>query len=108
MEFQHYTMAVIGGLIVGLAAGRVFRTNGRPVGVRSLHPRSADAAWQVVLLLGLVAGGEALSWLDPAAMPVALAAPIQLMIGAGLLAGFAIRRATEIDERAQSLRRRTI
>lgn len=96
MEFQHYLMAMVGGLMVGSAAGWVLLANGRVAEVSgmvssSLRPRSADAAWQAIFLLGLVAGGAVLTWLDPAGLPLATVAPIELMVGAGLLVGFAAR-----------------
>ena len=96
MEFQHHLMAMVGGLVAGSAAGWVLLATGRVAGVSgivssSLRPRSADAAWQAIFLLGLVAGGVALTWLDPAGLPIATAAPIELMVGAGLLVGFAVR-----------------
>ena len=98
MEFQHYLMAMVGGLLVGFAAGSVLLANGRVARVSgtvssSLRPRSADAAWQAIFLLGLVAGGAFLTWLDPAAQPVGTVAPVQLMVGAGLLVGFGARLA---------------
>jgi hypothetical protein len=96
MGFQHYLMAMLGGLMVGSAAGRVLSANGRVVGVSgmvssTLRPRSADAAWQAIFLLGLVAGGAVLTWLDPAGLPISTVAPIELMLGAGLLVGFGAR-----------------
>ncbi len=96
MEFQHYLMAILGGLLVGSAVGMVLLANSRVAGVSgtvssSLHPRPADAAWQAIFLLGLVAGGVALTWLDPAGLPMVTAAPIELMVGAGLLVGFGAR-----------------
>lgn len=96
MEIQHYLTAILGGLMVGSAAGWVLLANGRVVGVSgmvssSLRPRSADAAWQAIFLLGLVAGGAALTWLDPAGLPIGTVAPIELMVGAGLLVGFGAR-----------------
>ena len=93
MQPHHYLFAVLGGLLVGSAAGWVLRVNGRVAGVSgtvssSLRP---DAAWQAIFLLGLVAGGAVLTWLDPAGLPIATVAPIELLVGAGLLVGFAAR-----------------
>jgi len=108
MEFQHYLMAIASGLLVGSAAGSVLLANGRVAGVSgmvssSLRPRSADAAWQAIVLLGLVAGGAALSWLDPAGLPMATVAPIELMVGAGLLVGFVVRIEAEVVLRRHRL-----
>ena len=96
MEFQHYLLAILGGSLAGSAAGWVLLANGRVAGVSgmvssTLRPRSADAAWQAIFLLGLVAGGTFLTWLDPAGLPIATVAPIELMVGAGLLVGFGVR-----------------
>jgi hypothetical protein len=107
MEFQHYLMAILGGLMVGSAAGWVFQANGRVAGISgmassALHPRSADSSWQAIFLLGLVAGGAVLSWLDPAGLPMGSVAPIELMVGAGLLVGFGAR----VGEARETLRRR--
>ncbi|MFB3923805.1 MAG: hypothetical protein ACE145_18940 [Terriglobia bacterium] len=98
MEFQYYLMAIIGGLVGGSAAGWVLLADGRAEGVHSLsssspRPRSADAAWQGIFLLGLVAGGAFLTWLDPAGLPAVTAAPIELVVGAGMLVGFGLRLA---------------
>ena len=69
----------------------------------SLRPRSADAAWQAIFLLGLVAGGAVLSWLDPAGLPIGTVVPTELMVGAGLLVGFAARIAAEVFLRRRRL-----
>lgn len=89
-------MSILGGLLLGLAAGVVLVANGRVAGVSSMvsssfRPRAVDSSWQIVFLLGLIAGGALLSWLDPAALPVGQVAPIELMVGAGLLVGFGAR-----------------
>ena len=93
MEPHHYYGVMFGGLLVGIAAGMVLLANGLLAGVSgmvssTLRPRSADAVWQALFLVGLVAGGTVLSWLDPAALPLGQVAPIQLIVGAGLLVGF--------------------
>jgi hypothetical protein len=98
MSHQHYLAVLLGGLLVGFAAGMVLLANGRASGVSGMvasvaRPRSADAAWQALFLAGLVAGGTLLAWLDPAALPAGESAPLQLMIGAGLLVGFGARLA---------------
>jgi uncharacterized membrane protein YedE/YeeE len=96
MAHQQYFGVLLGGLLVGVAAGMALLANGRVAGVsgmisNAVGPRSADAVWQALFLVGLVAGGMGLAWLDPAALPVGESAPLQLMIGAGLLVGFGAR-----------------
>lgn len=86
------------GLMVGIAVGLVFVTNRRIADARGAVPTStrsqaADVAWQVLFLVGLLAGGAFLSFLDPAALPAGQAVPLQLTVGAGLVAGFGARRA---------------
>jgi hypothetical protein len=94
MEWHQHYATLLGGLLVGIAAGMVLLAKGRVAGVSGMvssvvRPRSADAAWQAIFLLGLVAGGAVLTWLDPAGLPIGTVAPIELMVGAGLLVGFA-------------------
>ena len=67
---HHIYMSLLGGLLVGVAAGTVLIANGRVAGVSgmvssTLRPRAADNAWQITFLLGLVAGGALLTWIDP-------------------------------------------
>ena len=93
---QHFYWSLLGGVLVGCAAGVVLLANGRVAGISGmvscvLRPRGTDSSWQIVYLLGLIAGGAVLAFLDPAALPVGRVAPMQMMIGAGLLAGFGAR-----------------
>ena len=104
MELHQHYATLLGGLLVGIAAGLVLLANGRVAGVSSMvsssfRPRSADAARQVIFLLGLVAGGAFLTWLDPAGLPVGTVAPIELMVGAGLLVGFVVGIEAELFSR---------
>ena len=96
MELHQHYLTLLGGLLVGFAAGMVLLANGRVAGVSGMaasvvRPRSVDAAWQALFLVGLVAGGMLMAWLDPAALPTGQVAPLQLVIGAGMLVGFGIR-----------------
>ena len=98
MELHQQFTTLLGGLLIGVAAGMVLLANGRVAGVSGMvssvvRLRSADAAWQALFLVGLVAGGMGLAWLDPTALPAGESAPLQLMIGAGLLVGFGARLA---------------
>ena len=96
MVHQQYFGVLLGGLLVGVAAGKVLLANGRVAGIIGpvssvVRPHSANAGWQALFLVGLVVGGIGLAWLDPAALPVGESAPLQLTIGAGLLIGFGAR-----------------
>lgn len=98
MLFHQHFYTLLGGLLVGFTAGMILLANGRVAGVSGMvssvvRPRSADAGWQALFLVGLVAGGMFLTWLDPAALPVGDVAPLQLTLGAGLLVGFGARLA---------------
>jgi hypothetical protein len=109
METQGITSVVLGGLMVGIAAGLVLVANGRIAGVSGMvasavRPKTADAAWQALFLAGLVAGGALLYWLDPAALPADEAAPVQIIAGAGLLVGFGVRKAGASASRLIRLR----
>ena len=93
---QQVYMSLLGGVLLGCAAGIVLLANGRVAGVSgmvscTLRPRAVDSSWQLTFLLGLVAGGVLLHWIDPGALPVGKLAPYHLMIGAGLLVGFGAR-----------------
>ena len=95
---QQYFTVLLGGLLVGGATGMALLANIRVAGVSGrvasvIRLRCADAGWQALFLVGLVAGGMGLAWLDPAALPVGESAPLQLMIGAGLLLAFGARMA---------------
>ncbi len=96
MAQQGYFVVVLGGLLVGFAAGMVLLANGRVAGVSGMvssvvRPQSADASWQALFLVGLAAGGMLLAWLDPGALPAGPIAPLQLTLAAGLLVGFGAR-----------------
>jgi ABC-type spermidine/putrescine transport system permease subunit II len=78
MEIQHYFLALLAGLLAGLAARRIL-----------LPGSGADGAlWQTVVLPGVVAGGAMLTWLAPVGLPVSQAAPVEFTAAAGLLIGF--------------------
>ena len=59
---QHVYWSLLGGVLVGCAAGIVLLANGRVAGISGmvscvLRPRGTDSSWQIVYLLGLIAGG---------------------------------------------------
>lgn len=93
---QQIYWSLLGGVLLGVAAGIVLVANGRVAGVSgmvscTLRPRAVDSSWQLTFLLGLMAGGALLHWIYPAALPVGKVAPFYAMAGAGLLVGFGAR-----------------
>jgi hypothetical protein len=85
MDIQHYFMAIAGGMLAGLAAERMI-----PI-ASWLQAGLGGIGWQAALVPVLMAGGAVLTWLDPGALPAGVTAPIEMTVGAGLLAGFVVR-----------------
>ena len=61
---QQIYWSLLGGVLLGVAAGIVLVANGRVAGVSgmvscTLRPRAMDSSWRIVYLLGLIAGGGA-------------------------------------------------
>jgi hypothetical protein len=84
MGTQHYLAAIVGGMIAGFMVGKMLFPK---LGPGSQDGHSGDAAWGVAVLPALLGGGAALTWLDPAALPMTQTAPIEFMAAAGLLVG---------------------
>ena len=94
MELSEYGQALLGGMLVGLAASALLIANGRIAGISGivgglLPPRAADATWRALFVAGLVTGGLGLRALvlDPfhglAAIPWAVIVPAGLLVGFG-------------------------
>ncbi len=89
--------ALAGGMLIGLAATLLLWLNGRIAGVSGLlngvlmPSGRGDAAWRVVFLLGLMAGGGAYLTMVPAAIVPRMGFPVPALIAAGLLVGFGTR-----------------
>lgn len=81
MDIQHYFLAIAGGMLAGIAAARMI-----PI-ASWLQAGLGGNGRQSALIAGLMAGGAILTWLDPAALPMMQAAPIEFMAAAGVLAG---------------------
>lgn len=86
------TSALIGGLIIGLAAALFILLNGRVAGISGilgglLTPARQDIAWRVVFIAGMVVAP--LLWLAVASMPtIDIEASTPMLIIAGLLVGY--------------------
>ena len=62
IDWTHFTplSALIGGLLIGVAAGALILFNGRIAGISGivgglLRPRAGDVAWRAAFVLGLIA-----------------------------------------------------
>jgi hypothetical protein len=88
-----YVRALLGGALIGGAAGALLLLNGRMAGVTGilsgvLAPRPGETAWRTLFLCGLLAGGFVLRVIAPERLPFDTATPIALALVAGLLVGF--------------------
>lgn len=88
--------AVLGGVLIGVAAGLVLLVHGRVAGVSGtvssvLQPRHPERSWRAAFLLGLLAGGLLLGRFVTDAVPQGPIAPLGLTIVVGLLVGAGAR-----------------
>lgn len=88
-----WTMALLGGALIGAASallllsiGRIFGVSGVVGGV--VTPKKGDVAWRTSLLVGMVAGGGLLSLLYPGAFDPGPIRSLGTTVVAGLLVGF--------------------
>ena len=96
MEISAIGLPLLGGAIIGLAAGTLLLVSGRLAGISSvfsgfLFPRSEDFWWRVYFLGGLVVGGLILVAAYPAAFPSRFEPSLAVMAVAGVLVGFGSR-----------------
>lgn len=87
---QQYSSAIVGGALIGLAAGLVLLLHGRVAGVSGMvgslfEERTDESAWRATFLVGLVLGGLLLSLFDPGSIP-----RVTLPLGMMMLSGFAV------------------
>ena len=87
---------LVGGLLLGLAATMLLLLNGRISGISGivgglLAPKSSDAGWRVVFVVGLLLGAFGYMLATGGAMPVRMQASMPILIVAGLLVGFGTR-----------------
>jgi uncharacterized protein len=87
--------ALIGGLLIGLAAALFILVNGRIAGISGivgglLRPSAGDVAWRLAFIAGMVAAP--LAWLAVTALPqIRIDAGYPLLIAAGLIVGVSTR-----------------
>ena len=89
-------LALIGGLIIGLAAtlllllkGRIFGITGIVAGI--LTKPSGDSAWRVSIIAGLLVGSWVVSLFSPSLFEYRFDTPLIWMAIAGFLVGFGTR-----------------
>lgn len=88
--------ALIGGVLIGLAALALMAINGRIAGVSGIaggllaNPKD-DRAWRWMFLVGLLMGAGIHELLRPDSFVLREGFPLALLIGAGLLVGIGTR-----------------
>lgn len=88
--------SLIGGILIGLAAGAMLLLDGKIAGVSGivaglLRPVTGDTLWRGCFITGLLAGGLLLRVLDLAAYAFTLQRSPGAIVLAGLLVGFGTR-----------------
>lgn len=89
--------ALVGGLMIGLAAALLVLLNGRIAGISGilgglLRPLRGETAWRIAFLAGLVLAP--LAWASTSALPaIRIDAGYPTLIAAGLLVGIGTRYA---------------
>jgi uncharacterized protein len=87
--------ALVGGLLIGLAAALFVLLNGRIAGISGilgglLRPGAGDVGWRLAFIAGLVAAP--LVWMATATLPaIHIEAGYPLLIAAGLIVGISTR-----------------
>ncbi len=87
---------LFGGLLIGVAAALLLLLNGRISGISGivgglLAPRSSDAAWRMMFVVGLLLGAFAYMLAKGGTIPVRMQASVPVLVVAGLLVGFGTR-----------------
>jgi len=97
---NHFTpvSALVGGLLIGLAASVLLWLNGRIAGVSGilfglLSGSWPERAWRALFVLGLVLGTAGYLILTGTPAPVRHGFPVPLLLLAGFLTGFGTARA---------------
>ncbi len=91
-----YSLALLGGSLVGLASVLMLLFNGKILGVSGIvggvfQNQAKERAWRYSFLFGLFAGGVILRLLLPSAFTFSLSRSPYALIAAGLLVGYGTR-----------------
>lgn len=89
---EAWWLALIGGVLIGIAASLLLYWNGRIAGVSGILGQALTLregrGWRLSFLAGLIFGGFILLAVKPAVFEGALPTPMWTVIVAGLLVGF--------------------
>ncbi len=85
--------AILGGILIGIAASLMMLFNGRVTGISGIvagvvRPNRLDVSWRVYFLIGLLSGGIVLRFFRPEVFIQSSSALWGDYIFAGLLVGF--------------------
>jgi uncharacterized membrane protein YedE/YeeE len=88
--------ALIGGCLIGAAAGLLFWLDGRIAGVSGisgglLEAKTGDRAWRIAFLVGLVLGPALYGAVDAYPIPFEITPSVPTLVVSGLLVGFGTR-----------------
>jgi uncharacterized protein len=88
--------ALLGGLLIGLAASVLLLFDGRIAGISGIVaglvlPRPGEVGWRASFVAGLLAGGVVLRVFHRAAMALSFDIPPVIVVAAGLLVGVGTR-----------------
>jgi len=96
MTWDLVARPLLGGALIGLAAGALLVLTGKTAGVSGivdcvLRKESGEWVWKAAFLLGLIAGGVVLRFVMPETLAVAAPRPLAFIVAGGVLVGFGAR-----------------
>jgi uncharacterized membrane protein YedE/YeeE len=96
-NLHDFVLALLGGLLMGVAAAALFVFNGRILGISgvlggALKVRTSEARWRWAFVLGMLVAGGVISLL----MPEAFANTVERSTGAYLFAGALVGVGTQL------------
>lgn len=85
--------ALVGGVLIGLAASFLLWSHGRIAGISGILAGvvGEDRDWRVAFLAGLLGGGLLVQWLSPESFGVAPGRTLPMLALAGVLVGYGTR-----------------
>lgn len=91
-----YLWSLIGGCLIGIAAGILLIFNGKIFGVSGIlggviKPASGETSWKVAATAGLITGGSALALMGFDAFSTLPPPSMMILVASGLLVGFGSR-----------------